>query len=484
MQIYDPSMEERCILTLTSPEIPENVRSSLLGKLNKEYFHYPPCLAAFNRIDAIAKKRMMLTDFDDLVSDPALSEDFRDVLRESSEKRATNKKKLETMLDTLDTYRKVRIVYNMCNKALEKVEAEDIDIDKLLDDLAQNLARAQKHIGEEDQFVNIGKNNNADKVVQDAIHRVTQNLVKTGFTEYDKENGGLPEEGVMLIAATTSGGKSVMLMVLLVRLYLHSNRDIMSFSFEMNEVQEMQRLLCHLTGIPFFKIKQNKTSKQEKQQMQEAYEKFRQHGIKNECTFSRLSPTRGMTIDDVFRVAKPFKASTLGIDYVSLLDGVDEDNQWKVLSAIIRKAKTYSRTTKSLVIILVQLDADTNNIRYARGMKEHADVVWQWNYSKKEQRELKILPVDASKVRDGSLMSFQLGERFDIMNIENMSGGDNFGDDMNESEEEDLTPKKKKKSQPNVDEDDDVPKKKGKKKKKGKSKLDQDEGEGDSYALS
>lgn len=484
MQIYDPSMEERCIKTLTDPTVPENVRSTLLGKLTKEYFHSPPCVAAFNRIDAIARKRMTLTDFDDLLSDPALSEEFRDVLRESSETRASNKKKVKTMLETLDNYRKIRIVYDMCNKALDKVEGDDLDVDKLLDDLAQRLAKAQKHVGEDDQFVNIGKNSNADKIVHDAIHRVTQNLIKTGFSEYDKENGGLPEEGVMLIAATTSGGKSVMLMVLLVKLYLLSCKNIQSFSFEMNEIQEMQRLLCHLTGIPFYKIKQNKTNAAEKKQMHEAYAKFNQHGIDNDCTFSRLSPTRGMTIDDVFRVAKPFKANVLGIDYVSLLDGVDEDNQWKVLSAIIRKAKVYSRETKSLVIILVQLDSDTNNIRYARGMKEHADVVWQWNYSKKEQRELKILPIDASKVRDGSLMSFQLGERFDIMNIENMAGGDNFGDDLNESEE-DLAPKKKDKKKKSESDSDDEPKKGKKDKKKGKSKLDEDEDSGgDAYALS
>tara|TARA_B100000700_G_scaffold101966_1_gene114961 strand:+ start:12075 stop:13448 length:1374 start_codon:yes stop_codon:yes gene_type:complete len=433
MQLYSQDMEMRCIVTLTNSKIPETVRSTLLGKLNKEYFHYPPCAAAFNRIDVIARKRFEIVDFSDLMEDPALEEDFRDILRDTDMKSCKNKKAIERMVGQLDEYRKIRIVYDTANSALEKIEGDSVDINGLLDTIADRLTKARRDINEEDQFVVIGKNNNADDLVHNVLNKVVDQMIKTGFTKYDTRNGGLPDEGVMIIAATTSGGKSTVLMNLLVNLYLESNKRVGRISLEMGDEQEMQRMLSRLSKVPFWKIKQQKLSPKEKQRIKKAYDKFKQHGEDNDCVFTSVSPTRGIRIDEALRIVKPYGLDVVGIDYVSLLEGVDEDNQWRILSSIVREAKVFSRENKCLVIILCQLDADTDKIRYSRGMKEHADVMWSWNYSKKEQREIRILPINVDKARDGELFTFELGERFDIMMAENIEGDSGYGDDDDES---------------------------------------------------
>ena len=59
--------------------------------------------------------------------------------------------------------------------------------------------------------------------------------------------------------------------------------------------------------------------------------------------------------------------------------------------------------------------------------------MWSWNYSKKEQREIRILPINVDKARDGELFTFELGERFDIMMAENIEGDSGYGDDDDES---------------------------------------------------
>lgn len=433
MQLYSQDMEMRCIVTLTNSKIPETVRSTLLGKLNKEYFHYPPCAAAFNRIDVIARKRFEIVDFSDLMEDPALEEDFRDILRDTDMKSCKNKKAIERMVGQLDEYRKIRIVYETANSALEKIEGDSVDINGLLDTIADRLTKARRDINEEDQFVVIGKNNNADDLVHNVLNKVVDQMIKTGFTKYDTRNGGLPDEGVMIIAATTSGGKSTVLMNLLVNLYLESNKRVGRISLEMGDEQEMQRMLSRLSKVPFWKIKQQKLSPKEKQRIKKAYDKFKQHGEDNDCVFTSVSPTRGIRIDEALRIVKPYGLDVVGIDYVSLLEGVDEDNQWRILSSIVREAKVFSRENKCLVIILCQLDADTDKIRYSRGMKEHADVMWSWNYSKKEQREIRVLPINVDKARDGELFTFELGERFDIMMAENIEGDSGYGDDGDES---------------------------------------------------
>lgn len=489
MQLYDQMVELSCIKTLTNPKVPEDFRLQLLGKLSKEFFHFPPCKQAFGRIDTLAKKRFVVVEYDALVTDPALSEDARDVIRESDVSSAKNKNKALQMIDTLDSYRKIRIVYDMCNEALDNIEGDEVEIDKLLNKISSKLVNAHRNVGVEDQFLQFGANNNSEQVVEGILNKTLEDMIKTGFTEYDKRNGGLPKEGVMLLGATTSGGKSTVLMNLLVNLYLRSNLSVHRISLEMGNEQETARLLSHISKVPFWKIKQNKMSPLDKKNIKEAYKKFVDHGTKNNCTFATMSPTRGMTIDDALRTVKAYGPKVVAIDYVSLLEGVDEDNQWRVLSAIVRSAKIFSREAKCLIIILVQIEGDSNKIRYSQGMKEHADVVWQWNYTKREQRELKIIPMEVTKVRDGELMTFNLGERFEIMTVENMADSSFTADedDRVQDGEDDETPKKKKKKKDkkkknNVHSLDDARKKK---KKNTYDDDDDDDGErGHAYAVS
>ena len=130
-------------------------------------------------------------------------------------------------------------------------------------------------------------------------------------------------------------------------------------------------------------------------------------------------PVHAVTDVQLFTLLRPYGYKVVGLDYVSLLDGVDEDNQARVLSAIVRHAKIFSAENKCLVIILVQLDSVDNRIRYSRGMLEHADVALAWNYSKPEVRETKIIPVQVLKARDQELGTFELEELFEIMTVKN-----------------------------------------------------------------
>lgn len=437
MLLYSQDSELRCIKTLTDPEIPERVRSTLLGKLTSEHFFYPPCKAAHKRIATIAKKRFEIMDFEDLVADPSLEEDFRDLLNDSDAKPCRSKKSVNKLVERLIEYKRIRIVYNMANDALDNLDSEKLDIELLLDKITDQIVGARRDNTDEQHIVRIGAKGNADELVSDVLNRVAEELIKTGFAEYDDKNGGLPEEGVMIIAATTSGGKTAVLMNLMVNLYLLAKKKVLRVSLEMGDRQEMARFLSNVSKVPFYKIKQHKLSLKEKQRIKQEYKKFKKFGRKHGCQFDTVSPTRNMTIDDVFRMVKPYQYDVIGIDYISLLDGVDVDNQWQALSAIARDAKIFSRENKCLVILLCQLDDESDKLRYSKGIKEHADVMWQWNYSKQEQRELKVLPVKVGKARDGELFGFELQEKFECMRVESMSS--DRGEYGNSSSEVDVS---------------------------------------------
>jgi hypothetical protein len=129
-----------------------------------------------------------------------------------------------------------------------------------------------------------------------------------------------------------------------------------------------------------------------------------------------------VTIDQLLMLVKPFGFQVIGIDYASLLDTSGEKDQWKALGEIARRAKIFATSNKCLVVLLCQLDSADDHIRYSQALLEHADVAWIWNYSKPEQRETKVIPIQQKKVRDGELYNFDLQEEFEIMTVSNTVG--------------------------------------------------------------
>lgn len=476
--LFDQDSEIRCIKTLTDESIPSGLRSTLLGKLSKEHFYNAPTLAAFNRIDTLAKKRFEIVDLNSLVADPVIDEDLRDILKSQVRKKksCSNKKQVTNMLDVLERYRKIRAVYGIAQDSFKELEKSEIDIDSLLNKVTEAVARANASLAEDQFFLNFGVNDTSSRVVDQVINRKVSPRIKTGYVEYDKRNGGLPEHGVFIISATTSGGKSVLAMNLAVRLYRKNKLSVCRISLEMDEEQETRRMASHLTKIPFNKFKENKLSMADKANVKKAFEDFSAFGLKHGIAYTTISPTRSVTIHDVFRMIKAFAYKIVMIDYIGLLAGMDSESQWFQLSEVAAHSKRFSREgSKALVIILAQLDDTTDKLRYSKGIKEHADTMWQWNYTKQEQRDVRVLPIRVEKDRDGEVFNFDLAERYDIMTAENMpdsavdyseededapakkSKKDKGGKSGKGSKGDDKGSKKKKKRATTNDDDDDSP---------------------------
>lgn len=486
--LFDQDTESRCIKTLTDESIPSGVRSTLLGKLQKEHFFYPPAIAAFERIDTLAKKRFEIVSFNSLTADPVIDEDLRDILKSQVRKKKAckSKRQISELVDLLERYRKIRAVYGICKDSFAELEKPEVDIDVLLNKVTEAVSRANASLAEDQFFLNFGTNDTSAQIVDAVINRKVSPRIKTGFAEYDKRNGGLPMHGVFIISATTSGGKSAVAMNLAVYLYLKALKSVCRISLEMDEEQETRRMASHLTRIPFNKFKENKLSMADKANVAKAFKEFSEHGAKHGIVYTSISPTRAMSIDDVFRTIKPFSYQIVMIDYIGLLAGMDHESQWFQLSQVAAVSKRFSREgSKCLVVILAQLDDTTDKLRYSKGIKEHADTMWQWNYTNQQQRESRILPVRCEKDRDGEVFNFELAERYDIMTAENMPDAQV---DYSDDEDEDDAPKKNGaksgKGKGKKSKDKDKKSKSGDKKRKRSTTDDDDDESGGSYALS
>ncbi len=413
-----------------------NASAFLLSNLTEDHFHYEPCKAAFKRLTTMAQKRSRILTYDDLLDDPALDEEFRDILREGRRKPVRDAEAAETLHATLDKYRKARALYAMSKATIEALKETSVDIEALTDEVTEALTRMQLNVADADQILSIGRDANAYSLIDEALSVEDESLYKTGFKDFDDKNGGLPSEGVMLLAATTSGGKSALRMNLCRNLYHINMVDVLTVSLEMNAKKEARRLASSLSGIEFKKFVRKLLTAEERKLAKQAWKKMHRYGKENDCRYSLMCPTRGLTIGQLLTLIKPYKYKVVAIDYISLLDDGGQKDQWKLLSDIARECKIFSAENHCLVILLAQLDSDDDRVRYSKGILENADNCWIWNYSKEEQRELHILPIKQLKARDQELFPFELRENFAMMQVLNMEESESGSSDSSSGRRE------------------------------------------------
>lgn len=418
MKLFSAKLEHVAIRSICSSG--SHISSYLLGTLDASFFHHEPTAAAFYRLSSVAKKRSIILSYTELLEDQTLNEEFRDLLSNSKVVKVGKLSVAKRLIGELDKYRKARQVYQMAKTLIEKLKMPSVEIDKLLDFASGSLAECRSREDITKLVHSLGKDGDALDLVDEALSVEDEVLLKTGFKEIDDKNGGVPSEGVMILAATTSGGKSTMLMNLLMNMYRINKISVSNVSLEMNERKLTRRMLSRITRIPYWKFVKRCLSEDEREQSKKAWIKFHKFGVKYDCQFSMICPTHSMGITQLLTLLKPYGHKVIGIDYISLLEGVDEKDQWRTLSAIAREAKIFSAENKCLVILLAQLDSDDDRIRYSKGVLEHADAAWTWNYAKAEVRETKTIPVRQLKARDQDLYGFELREDFATMAILNM----------------------------------------------------------------
>ena len=462
MKLFSQRGEIQLLKTLGSERISPKQRLSILGKLDKSMFHLKPTRQAYMRFRSVAKKTMQVMDWEELLQDSGFESEYRDILEDSADiKPLRNPKKAKVLVASLDQFRKVRALYDIAKDIGNELSEDKVDVDVLFEEVGIALGKANRSLSSEQTVYNIGVNDNVvDKLLDKMLDDPDEAMFKTGFNQYDNINGGVPTEGVFILSSTTSGGKSVLSTNLLRRIHEINKVDVLRMSLEMSIEQELKRICAMETGILFSKIKQGKVSSKEKAQIRKALKAWSKKSKKNKTRFSIITPDKSMTTEEALSMIRPFDYKVVCLDYIGLFEGVGGDNQWQKLGECVRQCKIFSKEAKCLVIVLAQLDGKSDSLRYSQAMKEHADVMWQWNYSDPEVRAEKIIHMVTGKARDGELIEFDLMEKYEYMTVSNMptngtgfatgisnndDSDDELSDDSDDEEETKSSKKKKKK---------------------------------------
>lgn len=287
-----------------------------------------------------------------------------------------------------------------------------------------NIAQATK--SNKDCFVHFGKNDNAKELLNDIIYgEDTDDIIPTGFQVYDELSGGFDRGSFVALGATSGGGKSTLATQLCVNMAKMGYKVVL-VPLEMSKKEMGNRLLANIGNMELSKIRRHKLDEREKDLLTKRHRRWRKAIYTNGGRFTIFRPEEDLDIDEVYAAVSALKCDVCIIDYISLLKGIDDENQWLRLGSIARRAKVNAEITNRVNILLCQVNED-GKIRYAGAIKEHATSAWIWTPSD-EDKESGIVRIEQIKSRNSQPFPFSLKFNWNRMQVESIDNSVEAGD--------------------------------------------------------
>lgn len=347
------------------------IGSQILARTNESFFASPATSEVIRRIASHVSIKGEVPTYGEILADPTITEDSRAILKAYKKKPSGKMSEAKAIVNTLRHYFKLRTVYYAAEDTIKSLKKSSVDPDKLLDKMTDRLTSARSNSGVEHELVTFGKNSNMNPVVKNILSKGKPDVIPTGFAAWDDRNGGMYPGSLWVIAATSSGGKSVMAGQVLKNMAERAYDSVL-VPLEMTVDETTSRLLANISGIDVTKILNKRLTRAERKKVADKYKEFNESLKKLDTKFSIFEPAEDLTIEEILLGLKPFNYMTHLIDYVGLLKGTDNDDQARALSKVARFAKVWAKNNNRLVILLAQSTED-GLIRYSRAINEHAN---------------------------------------------------------------------------------------------------------------
>lgn len=400
----------------------DEVKATVLAALTREHFAGEATGELFVRIGSFTHQDRPIPSVGTLRLDPALTDDARDMLDRDVPVPATAEKAV-ALVDQLELYRKLRVIYHGARDVVDSIrEPSPQTVSAALDSL-ENVIMSARSQYEGAELVTVGRGDNAQPVFARILDQTKPDRILTGFRQFDEASGGFARKDLVLIAATTGGGKSVMANQLGINAYLRQNRNVALVSFEMDDEEIYARIASTLTEIPFDRIYLRRLSVAQLERVKRALETFSEHGKRNGCRFSVWCPTFDVTPAQVGAMLKPGGFDEILIDYVGLVDADQKGQLWENLGVITRAFKSVARNQDNVVIVMAQLDEETNKVKYSKAMRHHSSYVWKWKYEE-EQAETNEITLEMEKARHCRAFNMELYANFSVMSFADKVGSE------------------------------------------------------------
>lgn len=418
MKLLSRTLELRILKTLTRGASGRK-HASCFGIVKQDAFGSKSGGEVYRRIRNLMRDKGEIPNWDELLYDPALSEETRETLKDFKKKTIKGEDNFKKSIDNLLKFRKAREMYFAAKEAIDELQKDDADVDAISDKMSTRVSSARTSTASDSWFTHFGGiNKSGPALIKEALKPRKNHFIPTGIKAFDERNAGIPRGSFLLLGSTTSGGKSVMVGQLADNFAMAGAR-VCVVPLEMDAVEMAQRSMSRNSMVSISKvINPIKLSKQEKETIEEKMARFNRKIKKVGGLLSLYVPEEDMTIEDVLMATDPFSYDVTLIDYVALLKGATGDDQWKALGNITRTAKRHATMRKKIVGLAAQLNEEMG-LKYSKTMAEHASNAWFWKRGP-EELDTKIIKVAQPKSRNQESFDFYIGEDFEHMRFTNL----------------------------------------------------------------
>ena len=305
--------------------------------------------------------------------------------------------------DVLDSYRVIRKSWEKVLEATNKI-ADEQSFDPLRGPEVFELAateilnlRGKEAVADALMHIGFGITDEDNKKRQREVLKTfatDRQRFKIGLSTYDDKAGGFQPGEVILLGAGTGGGKTAMELTIMCNM-ARMGTSVAMLQLELTTTQVNERLSCNLADMDSDLVRSGKLTDKHKKKIIAANDDFHDE-LRNARSRLTVFAPSSATIQECEYVFKTFPYRVWFIDYINLLKweggGKERSGEdWTRLSDIVKEFKRMAKKYGIAVVLAVQVNVDKDSgdieIRYAKAMKEHADVVLVWDLTQDARNE-------------------------------------------------------------------------------------------------
>lgn len=246
--------------------------------------------------------------------------------------------------------------------------------------------------------------------------------VMTGFTELDRESGGLQNRELIIVAGRTSQGKSTFALGVMLNAVLRSGIVGFLVSLEQGAAEIGERILCSLGHVNSYQTRTGKLSDEAKARIMEAARAARL----GNCFFDVKA---GQSVARIAAHARHLRRTheirLVVVDYLQLIDTEEKrgKNRQEQVAAISRRLKNLAVELDIPIVALSQLNREADgerpklsHLRESGALEQDADTVLLLH---REPETPRVVTVIIAKQRNGPPGEVTLGFCPEEMRFEN-----------------------------------------------------------------
>jgi ATP:corrinoid adenosyltransferase len=403
VKVADTQLELRTLLSLFDGEEP--VRAYLRGNLTQEFFGLNTAAEVFGKYRELMTTQSEIPSREAMAAYGDLVATTRDIFA-SVDQKPFELGDAQLALRKLGLYRDARALMSLSQVVHDTKELSEPTPEwreKVVDVIDQISTKL--HAAEVVEPVGVGRPDALRDNLKAIVSLEKPNLIPTGFRDFDQEAGGMSRGELFIPASHAKGGKSTLALSMATNMYLRSNANVLFCTLELSTLMTQQRLMSALSTVEFNKLRQHTFSDAERKRVIKCYRDFYDHGRENGCVFDIDDGRR--SVDSYRALLKRKKYDVFVLDYLNLASLDNSKLQgWEKLMEIALRLKVIAAEMNVLVISPTQMNTD-GELRYAKGLADHADTVWTWQYGEEEQKVNQI-EITQKFTRSWAPFSFKL----------------------------------------------------------------------------